>query len=275
MARDFGARGGGLDHLVDWLPAADLVVSTLPPEATADLSLRGVRPGTPLLDAGYRPSPLWDQALRLGLRLIPGTEWLVEQARLTHRRWFGRLPPAGAGREAAEESAPLPGRVAVVGFMGAGKTTLGRELARSLGWAFVDLDQEVERGLGTTIPEVFSGPGEPAFRKAEEQSLRALSRRDRVVVACGGGTTVRSVCRALLRERFLVLWAFASLPMTAARVGEGRDRPLWPRDPDRVEALWRARRSGYARCADLLVDTEAGDAPALALEIAREMGSPL
>jgi len=170
-----------------------------------------------------------------------------------------------------EQSPAALRRIALVGFMGSGKTALGERLARTLGWDFADLDREVEARLGRSIPEIFRESGEAAFRQSEVRALRELGGRDRIVLACGGGTTTVPEARTLLRRHFYGIWAWVSSGEAARRVKEGRGRPLWVADPSGLEALWRIRQEGYARTADLLVDTEAEEAATLAEEIAHEI----
>ena len=83
-----------------------------------------------------------------------------------------------------------PNNIFLTGFSGSGKTTVGRIAARLLGWAFVDLDEEIERAAGSTIEEIFARHGEPHFRRLESEALAAACERDRQVVSTGGGIVV-------------------------------------------------------------------------------------
>jgi shikimate kinase len=116
--------------------------------------------------------------------------------------------------------------VALVGYMGSGKSTVGRVLAEELGWGFVDLDREVEGEAGMTIAEVFETRGEPAFRELERAALEAAlldGPRERVV-ACGGGVVIDARNRELLGEATTVfLWEDADVLYRRTR---GADRPL-------------------------------------------------
>jgi len=115
--------------------------------------------------------------------------------------------------------------VALVGYMGSGKSTVGRVLAEELGWGFVDLDREVEKEAGMTVAEVFETRGEPAFRELERGALKAAlgGPRERVV-ACGGGVVIDARNRELLGEATTVfLWEDADVLYRRTR---GADRPL-------------------------------------------------
>src|ERR1019366_10438686 len=97
-------------------------------------------------------------------------------------------------------------RIYLVGFMGAGKSSVGRILSKRLGWKFLDLDQEIERGEHQSIANIFLTSGEPHFRQIERQYLERLSRRSRVVVALGGGTFVDPANRELADATGLTVW---------------------------------------------------------------------
>ncbi len=148
--------------------------------------------------------------------------------------------------------------IALSGFMGAGKTTVGQRLARSLGRTFVDLDRELEAAFAMSIPDVFAHHGEEAFRAMEARLLQqALSRGDRVV-ALGGGAVLDPDSRAALRER--ACWVHLEVPAgelarRMAASGGGGGRPLW--DAAKVEEMLAARAPAYAE-ATFRVD---GDRP--------------
>jgi 3-dehydroquinate synthetase/shikimate kinase len=137
--------------------------------------------------------------------------------------------------------------------MGAGKSTLGPELAARLGRPFVDLDRELERDLGTTIPELFEQHGEGEFRLREEgHTITALRRPDPAVIALGGGAVQTASIRSELRERaFTVLLEVD--PATAWERSGGRGRPL-AQDESEFHALYERRRGFYEELADARAD---------------------
>ena len=166
--------------------------------------------------------------------------------------------PRAAMAEALElDTKGFPGRVALIGFMGCGKTRNGRRLARKTGWAFKDMDTAIEETAGRSIPDIFENDGEDAFRKLETQVLKNMSRSIETVVSCGGGVVTRPENRRLLRQHFLCVWLVASMDTIIARTS-GSDRPLLACDDPRAkaEALYQARRMMYAESADLVVSTE-------------------
>lgn len=149
---------------------------------------------------------------------------------------------------------PTSDQIYLVGFMGAGKTTAGRELASRLSWGFVDLDEAISLQEGKTIPEIFRDGGEPTFRRVERGVLTALTSVPKRVVATGGGTYVAEENRNLVEAAGWSVWLMVSLPEALRRCGGGAGRPLWGGRAE-IEALYRHRAEFY-RCAHIHVDTE-------------------
>lgn len=150
-------------------------------------------------------------------------------------------------------------------MMGAGKSTVGRLVARSLGWSFRDVDDEVERVAGTSVAEVFAGRGEPAFRALEAEALaRCLDDDTDAVVSVGGGAVLSPANRARLASGGTVVWLRAAPATLAARVGDGDGRPLLAGGPDeaarRLAELAGERAPLYAEVADAVLDVD-GCAP--------------
>jgi len=149
-----------------------------------------------------------------------------------------------------------PLRVVLVGFMGSGKTSVGRLLARRLGYGFEDMDRRIEERAGRAIAEIFRDDGEEAFREREREDALALSRlRDRVVAA-GGGAFTRPETRALLQEGALTVWLRCDLDRILARVPADGARPL-AGNRDIMRALL-AEREPFYRMADVAVDASSG-----------------
>jgi shikimate kinase len=145
----------------------------------------------------------------------------------------------------------------LVGLMGAGKSTIGRHLAKSLGLEFVDSDHEIERRTGASIPLIFDVEGEAGFRQREKKVIDELSRRSGIVLATGGGVVLDADNRAWLRERGQVVYLYATVEQLLARTAKDRNRPLLQTaDPRaRLQELLEIRDTLYREVADVVVDT--------------------
>jgi len=146
----------------------------------------------------------------------------------------------------------------LVGFMGTGKSTVGRAAAQRLGFAFLDSDHEIERLQGRSIPEIFAAEGEPAFRAMERAFVAGGHPPARTVVACGGGLVVQPGLPALLAERGVTICLHASIATILERTGRQPGRPLLnvPDPEGRVRALLAEREPIY-RSVGTLVLTDA------------------
>jgi shikimate kinase len=157
----------------------------------------------------------------------------------------------------------------LVGMMGAGKTTVGRLLARRLKLRFVDSDQELESRCGVRIPLIFEIEGEPGFRAREAQVLAELTALEGVVIGTGGGAVLLEENRRLLAERGTVVYLRARPEDLYDRVRHDRNRPLLatPDPLGRLRALFAERDPLYRSVADLTVDTGRQGVNALARQL--------
>ena len=141
--------------------------------------------------------------------------------------------------------------------MGAGKSAVGRQLARLLHLEFIDSDEEIEIRTGVDIPFIFEKEGEAGFRKREVKVIDELSQKDAVVLATGGGAIVDPESRNRLGARGYVIYLYTSVKQQLERTQRGRKRPVLENgDPEKVlEELMVIRDPLYREIADLIVDT--------------------
>ena len=161
------------------------------------------------------------------------------------------------------------GNLYLVGMMGAGKTTVGRLLARRLKLRFIDCDHEIERRCGVAVPLIFDIEGEAGFRARETQALRELTALQNVVLATGGGAVLDPANRRRLAAHGTVVYLCAKPEALYERVKHDRNRPLLATgDPlARLRELFIVRDPLYREVADLVVDTGHQSVQALARSI--------
>lgn len=156
--------------------------------------------------------------------------------------------------------------MAIVGYMGSGKTTVGGIVSRMMGWRFVDLDREISETAGCAIPEIFERYGELRFRDLEEQALSASLEKEHTVVACGGGVISRrgnrdrlsQVSTVFLEERLEVLY----------RRTRGKKRPLRAASANEFEQRYHERLPHYLAVSDLRLEVRQRDSYEVAKEVA-------
>jgi shikimate kinase len=167
------------------------------------------------------------------------------------------------------------GNIYLVGMMGAGKTTVGRTLARRLKLRFVDSDHEIESRCGVKIPVIFEIEGEAGFRAREAQALAELTRLEGIVLATGGGVVLLEENRRLLAARGTVVYLRATPEHLHERVRQDRNRPLLAgADPlSRLRELYRSRDPLYLEVADLVVDTGRQSVQVLARGLLEQLGA--
>jgi shikimate kinase len=162
-----------------------------------------------------------------------------------------------------------PKNIFLIGPMGAGKSAVGRHLARTLHLTFVDSDDEIESRTGVDIAFIFEKEGEAGFRKREAAVIDDLTRLDNVVLATGGGAVIEPENRSHLGGRGFVVYLFTTVDQQVARTQKGRERPLLENGDPRstLEALLLKRDPLYREIADLVVDTDGRKVYAVASEI--------
>lgn len=162
----------------------------------------------------------------------------------------------------------------LVGMMGAGKTTVGRQLAKRLGKSFHDSDREIEARTGVGVAVIFDIEGEAGFRKREAEVIEQVTALDDIVLATGGGAVLDPRNRDYLRSRGFVVYLHAPPPVLFLRTRGDRARPLLHGvDPrERLERIYAERDPLYREVADMVVDTGRQSVSALIAQVLEKFG---
>ncbi|MBR4205413.1 MAG: shikimate kinase [Clostridia bacterium] len=202
-------------------------------------------------DVIYNPArtALILDAEQKGVKTASGLPMLVAQAKAAAELFTGEHVPDEETERIIRAVSLVKRNIALIGMPGAGKSTLGRALARQLGRDFVDLDDEIVKAAGKPIPEIFAEDGEPAFRDLESACLAQISARSSLVIATGGGAVIRAENRRLLRQN-------STAVLLRRPLGEldSNGRPLSKLHS--AEELWAARRAYYESAADAEITVE-------------------
>jgi shikimate kinase len=145
----------------------------------------------------------------------------------------------------------------LIGLMGVGKTTIGRQLAKSLSVPFYDSDKAIEESTGVDIPTIFEFEGEEGFRDREQKMIQKLTQLRGIVLATGGGAILREENRKLLKENGYVVYLQCSVDRILERTRRDTQRPLLKTDnpKDRLQQLFEQRQPLYLSCANFRIDT--------------------
>lgn len=161
------------------------------------------------------------------------------------------------------------GNIFLIGPMGAGKTTIGRQLSELLRLEFVDSDHEIEARTGANIPWIFDVEGEEGFRLREESVIDLITQRQQIVLATGGGAVMRAANRQHLHERGTVVYLYTPVATQLERTARDRNRPLLqtPDPRQRLTELMTVRDPLYRETAHIIMPTEGGSARDVAMRI--------
>jgi shikimate dehydrogenase len=262
-AEALGCDSLPLDRLPEAIEGARLLVSAVSTETS--LVDPGLLPaGMVVLDANYgRPSPFASDE-RGDIVLVDGREWLLGQALPAFELFVVRDAPEAAMRKALwKKRRDARRNIALIGFMGTGKSVVAQRISALSGMRLVDIDKRIEDTSGTTIAEIFRTQGEAEFRRIEQAEIEELGLDVDQVAACGGGAVMNRSNVRVLRNNCLSVWLWADIGMTLDRVGDTASRPLLGSGAGTetaARALLAKRIPFYARTSDLLVNT-AGKTP--------------
>ncbi|MCL1885946.1 MAG: shikimate dehydrogenase [Dehalococcoidia bacterium] len=248
-----------------------------------------LRPELVVFDVVYTPleTRLLKEASRIGCTTASGLDMLVRQGALSFKLWTGYDAPQDVMRCAAlaemgdnketktrvKRSTPKTS-IALIGFMGAGKSSVGQALAQELDLPFVDIDQLIEKETGQSIGHIFAGKGEDDFRALEKDAIRRVSVKKGQVIACGGGAVLDATNIAALKKHAVVIYLKCSPGIIKRRLATSRGhRPLlagedWMENAGKLMAL---RTTHYAQAADITIECGTEDCSATAKRIIKKM----
>jgi len=267
------APAGSMDRIFG---ETDLLVSCIPAGKPVE-KLGLLKEGAVVLDADYRDPSFLAEARRLGHPTADGLDWLVRQAVPAFRIMTGRdVPPEALDgiEQAVHKPWPEPKpNLALAGLSGAGKTTIGRLLAKIRGGSFLDTDAAIEESAGLSVDRIFKARGEAFFRSEEKALIGRLVPSARgTVFSLGGGAILDRESREVIRKHCHVVWLWVSPAAAIRRIPAGGRPLLEGPDPERrAEDILKARIAAYARACDIVVDTESGRPKGLARRIADEV----
>jgi shikimate dehydrogenase len=272
LAEELQIRACPLIELKDLLKKAAILVSCV--SSTEEIIPKGyLSSKLTVLDAIYKErSSLVENALEVGAKVIPGENWLLHQA-LEACKIFDLSDISLATLRSGLDKTTHSKRILLSGLMGAGKSTVAKLVAKSLGWSFLDLDMVIEEMSGKSIPQIFSDNGESSFREAENKALEKALEREDIILSIGGGALLSQRNREICKAKALNVWLWASANEAFNRISHSSSRPLLPKSLPEFEEMLEKRFDSYAESADLVLDTDSQDPQYIANELINEIRS--
>ncbi len=245
-------------RLADALEGVSLLVSTLPVrERVVEPGL--LKEGTYVLDANYgSATALGRDAADAGCTVIDGREWLLGQALPAFALFVGRPAPVHVMEKALwKKRRDSRKNIALIGFMGTGKSSVAKSIAALSGLNVIDVDRNIERKAGMTIAEIFNEQGEEAFRRMEQAEIDSVRSLSHHVISCGGGAVLNRANIRVLRNTCISVWLWGDTRTVIERTGGDTTRPLLDVDDREAKAatLLRERIPFYGATSDLVINT--------------------
>ncbi|HOL06161.1 MAG TPA: shikimate dehydrogenase [Syntrophorhabdaceae bacterium] len=280
IAEDMGINAISLEDVNGCMLHADIIVQCLP--RGINLIKPGfIKKGAFMLDANYSfDSPIVKGAQQKGYRACDGKDWLLYQAAASFKIFFGQLPPLHVMEKALMENtfdANKRRNISLVGFMGTGKSTIGKHLSELTGFELLDIDSEIEKRTHMSIREIFEKHHEGFFRNMEEEGIEEAVNLSKKIISCGGGAVISKKNRDALRKNSIVFWLWASPETVFKRIYNDKTRPLVS-GIDNVKFLSKMieeRMFFYSDVADVVISTDYKDFAEIARMIYGEINKTI
>ena len=252
----FNVKIDNLENLEILIPKFQIIVQALP-SGVKVFNPEILKSNQLILDANYKDSIFEPYIKERGFIFLSGRDWLVNQAVPSFEIFTDTdTTPEIMYQALNDYHFEYKGRIALTGFMGVGKTTSGRELAKLTGYKFVDLDQEIETHENMKISQIFELKGEGYFRKLETEMLTKFSNEENIILSCGG-IVKNPQNQTILNSNFITIWLYATVKFCIKGL-DIQTRPLLQcENPlERAEKLFTERIPFYASCAYAVVNVE-------------------
>ncbi len=249
VAKKYNAFFVPLSEVNSVLKDIDAIVYTIPVKIDLDISL--LNSNSVFFTAIYKQHFFKDKCEMQGVKYISGEEWLIEQGKVSCSIFGFNCEKTNAFKPVG--STKPTDRIALIGFMGSGKTSVGKELAEKLNYKFIDLDMEIEKGEGKIIPAIFDKYGEQYFRKLEQIYLQKFLEKEKIILATGGGIVNTEKCFEILNKHFYNIYLCGEIKDFYQRT-ENSSRPL-RMDFDSFINLFKIRSDNYFKLSDLILNT--------------------
>ncbi|MEW6528375.1 MAG: shikimate kinase [Candidatus Micrarchaeota archaeon] len=226
LAQRFGCRVSKFDEIAQELEHANILISCVP-TGERIIPKSALRKTLSVLDANYSiDTALKKDAKSNNCKIIDGREWLLFQAIPCFKYFIGKKAPVAAMRKVLYSKKKRKKNIALIGFMGSGKTAVAKELATLNGMKSVDIDANIEKNMNMKIAQIFEDMGEREFRKIENAELKKALESENAIISCGGGLVLDPRNVDMLKRDCTVFWLWADITTIMERISKDDSRPL-------------------------------------------------
>lgn len=274
-AHELGCEYAPMEQLLKILPDCNIFISCIP-QFPCFLNSYKWPHNLNILNANYKNSPLNFSTKQNSINYISGLDWLLFQAFLSFHLFTGKNVPNGIKKSIKEKLMNIrnvpKSNLALIGFMGTGKTSVGQVLAEKGPFNFLDTDQVIEESEGICINDIFKKKGENKFREIEKSLMnQVLQQSKNTVFSLGGGTVLNPHTVNKLRKTCRVIWLWNPLDKILRRTNFQKRPLLSGSSRNRMEQLYLSRMPYYAEASDLVVPSPTGKIKQTAQRIKNEI----
>lgn len=252
---------GSLEEINLFLMDTDVLINCTPVgmkgynENESVISIEQFHSNLVVMDVVYKPyrTKLLIDAGKASCKIISGLDMLVFQAVESFRIWKNIVPPSDMLKQMVLNKL----NIIIIGFMGTGKTIIGKQLSKITGKTFVDLDEIIEKESNMSIKRIFEEKGEKYFRLIESRMLKKICESQNTIISCGGGVVLNDINISEIRKNAIVFLLKAAPEVIIRRV-QGEKRPLLnvPKKIEKINELLKSREKAYKLTADFSIDTD-------------------
>lgn len=259
LANQYKVEYASLDNINELVKECDVLINTLDSkflQINEDCFDRQI-----IFDVTYHQSKLLEIAKAKDLQYISGLEWLLNQAVPAYKLYTNKQGIISQELRDEIQRERNIDRIYLIGFMGSGKSSIGRELSKKLNYDFIDIDEmiiEEEKGRtsSSSINEIFEKYGEQYFRKIETETLLKYSHCKNTIISCGGGIISQQENIDIIKRDSAVLWLYAPFDVCMDRLRNSADRPIINNSsPEQINALYENRKPVYFKTSDIIINT--------------------
>jgi shikimate kinase/shikimate 5-dehydrogenase len=242
-----------------------IFISTIPSHSDILFDQLDIRVDDIMIDSQYIASALQTYSKKLKCEYRNGLEWLVSQAIYAFELWFSfkveKHIKECIYRSVNSNMKQDKNQIVLIGFMGAGKTTIGKEIAKRMNFKFYDIDILIEDKVGMSISEIFEKYGEEYFRKLETEFLMLLTTKTNCIISCGGGIVEKDENHSILSSFEHVIWIYRNLNTYISKIDKD-NRPMMKSNPQK---LFETRKDKYFSCCNSILDNNSTELEAVDL----------